>query len=126
MTEPCRFVSDQYGGEVDSWLDARGMARAPGHLLSGNGLIVPGVAAGWLYRTDSSVCLLDHFITNPAAALGARGAALNAITEQLLRAAQGFGARLVVALTHDTSIYRRARLLGFRDTGPCIMLVRET
>jgi hypothetical protein len=102
--------------EVNGWRLAHGLAGVALDQLPAAGQIEPDVAAGFLYATDSSIALLDGYITNPAAGLRERSRAVDEITSSLLRAAKAGGARSVVAVCLAGGIARRARRfgLGFR------------
>lgn len=110
--------------EVAGWYAARALRAPTADMLPDCGVIVQGVAAGWLYGTDSAVCLLDGYITNPAASPEDRNAALDAITGELLAAARGRGFRHVIAYTGTPSIEARAISHGFLAAGSRRMLER--
>lgn len=104
--------------ELDQWWEAHNMAPIPEGLLPETGYLVQGVAAGFLYRTDSGVALVENFISNPASAWGVRQEALDAITLALVHHAQAGGFSCLIALTTSQAIHDRAVRLGFRPQGP--------
>lgn len=81
------------------------------------GYIVPGVCAGFLYQTDSSLCMLDAFIANPEARGNARREALNSVTELLLTTAKDLCFTTVLAFTQHESIKSRCERYEFTDRG---------
>lgn len=103
--------------EIARWYAARGLKAPTDDMLSPYGMIVPGVAAGWLYRTDSSFALLDGYISNPAAPREERASALQQITDELLAEAFRNGAARVLAYTAITSIEDLALRSGFVPRG---------
>lgn len=111
--------------EIAGWHRARGADAPSPALLSSTGHIVPGVAAGWLYLTNSGAALLEHYVSNPNAEPGARNAALDEITLALFKVAIDAGCRVVIALTADDSIADRARKHGLRDFGTRRVLFME-
>lgn len=111
--------------EVAGWYEARGERAPPPDTLPTLGLIVPGAAAGWLYRTDSSVCLLEGFVTNPAAPLRARHRAIGAIIDALIEEAKAEGFRYVVGMARSNGIASVARRRQFKAIGAHVMLTRE-
>lgn len=111
--------------EVAAWYAAHGQSPKPKGSLPNTGFIVPGVAAGWLYLTDSSVALLEGYVTNPAASAADRNDALDVITGLLLASAKSDGRSLVLALTTDQTIAERARRHGMHARGTYRVLYME-
>jgi hypothetical protein len=81
------------------------------------GFIVEGVAAGFIYLTDASMCLLEGFITNPSLLHEERDSALDAITNRLLLYAREKEKILVMAYTTRPEIGERAKRHGFLSVG---------
>ena len=113
-----RFQPEDYE-EVSQWWRAHGWAPVPLQALPVTGLIVPGIAAGWLYKTDSSLAWLEWLVTNPNAAGEARHAALNEVIEAALKEAEIGGAAAVFTSLSDKSLLGRYQRHGFvvSDTG---------
>ena len=109
-------------GMVNEWCLAHGREAVPLNRLPGMGLIVPGVACGFLYRTDSTLALLEGFVTNPGASLRSRSAALDAITEGLISYARGC---YLMAVCTAGGTARRAPRHGFRHPQPAVVLGME-
>lgn len=89
------------------------------------GFMVDGIAAGFLYQTDSTVCLLDGYITNRKMSHDARYEAMEEITSKLLNEALYRGFHEVIALTKIPKI--KERLLNnwnFNDSGQYTLLTR--
>lgn len=118
------FTKDHYA-ELCSWFHARNMPAPALEYLPTNGVIVPGVAAGFVYLTDTPVCILDCFITNPEAPSEERSAALDLITIRLEAFARAHGAKLLICTTKHESLKDRAIELGFNDLGPSFSLGKE-
>lgn len=111
--------------EVNAWYDGHGMPTLPPAAIPVQGIIEPGVAAGFLYRTDSGICLLEGFVSRPGCGPKARHAAVEAITDGLVEAAQIQGFRHAIAICRDTAIEKRAARHGFRLMGRFAMYGRE-
>lgn len=107
------------------WYRARGDAVPAEDTLPGTGLIVPGVAAGFLFRTDSAFCLLDGFVTSRDAPAKERHRALGAIVDALTEEAKALGFRCVVGLTRSSGMAKLVRRRQFSDLGRYVMLQRE-
>jgi hypothetical protein len=99
--------------ELNSWYRARGDQPISIELLPPTGFIEPGVAAGFLYLTNSSLALIEGFVSNPAASSEARHQALSAITAAILDLAETRSAS-VVAFIADESIKARAVKAGLK------------
>lgn len=102
---------------IAGWYAARGSLAPHPATLPPTGRIVPDVAAGFLYLTNSAVALLDGYVTNPAASLRARSAAVDSITAALLAHARREGVRHVTAICASAGIARRAAKFGLRPIG---------
>jgi len=93
--------------EVNSWWKARKQPVRPASYLPKYGYIQPGVAAGWLFRTDSCIGFLDDFVTNPKAPLMQRVMYLDGITRNLVATAKRVGIKALVVYTGNEGIWRR-------------------
>jgi len=112
--------------QVEGWYRARGLAQPPPSTLSACGFIEPGVAAGWLYRTDADFALAEGIVTNPAATPGERHAALNALMGALVEQARKCGFRVVLGVCRDPGIASRAMdSHGCRSLGMAALVARE-
>lgn len=109
--------------EMAGWYRARGMAPVPADVLPSYGLIELDVAAGFVYLTDSQVAMFDAFVTNPARPSADRGAALDAIIEELLHFAGLQGRTRNLVLTREESMVQRASTRGLRLVEPYTVLV---
>lgn len=112
--------------EMAGWYRAREMTVPPPDTLPLNGAIVPGIAAGFLYATDSTVAFMENFVTNPRAGLRERSKAITRIAEALAEEAHVLGFRSIVLTTGHTGIARKARALGYVDVGERRMMIRAT
>lgn len=111
--------------DVVRWYAARGQIAPGADTLPRIGLIEPGVAAGWVYLTDSRLALLENYITNPAASATERNLALDEITGTLIAEAKAAGRTKIYALTTNESIAVRAMQHGMHDAGTFRVLELE-
>lgn len=107
---------------LDLWWNAHAMPPIPGAALPEVGFIVPDVAAGFLYQTDSSVAMIENYITNPNSSYEVRQEALDSITGALIGEATERGFERIVALTTAQSIFNRAKRFGFQSVGAFYVL----
>jgi hypothetical protein len=112
--------------ELHKWHTAHGMPWPGNRAFPTTGLIVPGVAIGFLVKTDTSWCIIEGYCTNPEAPAKERNLALDEITDGLLKMSKTLGFSIAVALFSDDSIGHRALRHGLRDMGLYRMMTKET
>lgn len=112
-------------GEIAGWYAARGEPAPPPDTLPVIGILCPGIACGFLMRTDSSVALIEGMATNPAAPLFARHRAIGRILDALVEEAKSEGFRHVVGMARSNGIAKLAEGRQFRAIGRYAMLTRE-
>lgn len=78
------------------------------------GFIVPGVAAYFLYSTDSKVCWLENLVSNPLVTRDQRDRALDLLTRALVQAAKTAGFTVAYACSNNGRVIQRAALMGAR------------
>lgn len=96
----------------------------PGDLPK-NGMIEPDVAAGFLFKTDSEIAILENFVSNPNATPFDVSKAIDKIVEELEQTAKAFGYFKLAAFTHVRSIGSRLERLGFKPRGEWSGYARE-
>lgn len=101
---------------VQEWHCERGIHGLTEEDCSPYGYVCPGVAAGFLYSTDSKWALLDGFITNPKAPIRDRYRAVTAIAEALLVTCR-FRRKIPLAFTQMNGIRKVANRLGLKSAG---------
>lgn len=111
-----RYKPEHYA-QVKGWWEAYGQPVIPEASLPKVGFIVQGLAAGFLYQTDSDLALAENFITDPVSYWADRSAALDAILEAITAYATQSGFRHVLGLTTSQAMYERCLRFGFRDNG---------
>lgn len=111
-------LSDDYGA-ISEWWTAQKWPVIPREMLPGTGAIVPGRAAGFLYKTDSQIAWLEFVVANPASDKMERRAALDAVIQSLLATAQSMGFRAVFTSCQHPGLTARYQEHGFQvtDTG---------
>lgn len=110
---------------ISLWYKDHGLLPVDSLLFPEIGYVVPGVAAGFLYKTDSKLGIIENIISNKRSEKNERDRSLNAIVENLIITAQALGMRLLVAFTELPVVSTRAKFHGFEKVnGPQIQLVR--
>ncbi len=98
--------------QVLQWLRMRGESASP-EALPKTGYIVPGVAAGFLYRTDSSIAWIDSLVASKERTREERSQALDAIVEALRQEARRAGFKSILGYTLQPVVVDRALRLGW-------------
>lgn len=93
--------------------------------LPRTGVVAGGYAAGFLYTTDSNVCIFDCYIANPESDPRDRDAALDAVTRELVERARELKFKAIVVNTKIDAIKSRAARHGFAYTGEHASFIRE-
>ena len=116
MVDVRRYFGNDYE-QVKSWFLARKMVPPPEDLLPKNGVIMDGIAAGFLYLTDSSVAIIDGYISNKDSVKHERDQAIDKLTLELISIAKAKGFKIIKADTMIKSVGNRAALHGFIELG---------
>lgn len=89
------------------------------------GFIIENLCAGFLYKTDSSICFIDGYISNPKSDKMERKVALYAMTKKILDTAKDMGFKNCVAYTQNYSVRNICLNNDFKPKGNHLMLVKE-
>lgn len=119
-----RFYRPEDLIEINEWYSLRQMTPMRADIIPKVGYIVEGVAAGFLYQTDSSMCLFDGFIANPLAERHEREEGLDKITDALISQAEKLNFYSIVAMTKHEVIRERCRKYHFAPKGEYHVYVR--
>lgn len=103
--------------QICRWLALRGLPQYPRSIFPKIGFIVDDIAVGFLYLTDSSVGIIDCYISNPESNKHERDVALDRITEELLETASISHCTIVKCDSKIEAINKRALKFGFRPSG---------
>lgn len=119
---PIPYVPEQHYAQVLRWFELFGETIFP-EVLPPTGLIIPGVAAGFLYRTDSSLAMIESLVANREAPKEERTRAIDAIIVGLSREAQKQGFKTVLGFTQLDAVVQRVHRLGWSSMGEGFKLV---
>jgi hypothetical protein len=75
-------------------------------------MVADGMAAGWLWQTDSKTAFLGSFVVDHEVSADERDAALELLIEGLRRQAQALGYEQVIAWTKVPALRERASRWG--------------
>lgn len=117
MDKARRFDMERDFGSFSRWLEARKVPSPARHILPKYGYIVPDVACGFIYLTDSSLGLIEWYVTNPEASCEDRREAMQIITDLLIITGKKNGCKILSANTKHKSIEKIALDNGFKFVG---------
>ncbi|MDC0712174.1 hypothetical protein POL68_27150 [Stigmatella sp. ncwal1] len=109
---PILFVPEQHFEQILRWNQARKEVLTA-DILPQTGFILPGKAAGFLYRTDSSVAWIENLVAAPELNREQRSVAIDAIVKAVSDEARKLGFKMLLGYTVLDVVVKRAQRLGF-------------
>lgn len=113
MYEHMRYFKDEDYTEINTWYHERKGENFPKTHLSHTGIIIPGVAVGFLIQTDANFGILEPFISNPAASKDDRDRALTMILNTLTDLAKVMDYQIIYGFSTSRPMVDRAISQGF-------------
>lgn len=110
---------------INSWYAIRGMQTLGEHLFPDIGFIVDNVGAGFIYQTDSSLCFLDGYVSNPGSTKDQRKTAFDSISNALILTAKAHGFSQILAYTKNSEIRKRCERFQFMLRGDYTLYCKE-
>lgn len=108
-----RLVQESDLAEMRKWWDKRKKHDVfPSIILSDLGFIVPGVAAVFLYTTNSKLAFIENLQANPDVLGERRNDALNAVVSAAYIEAKNRGCTHLLGTTNIEAVCKRAKLFG--------------
>lgn len=124
MHELRKFNIDRDYETLCQWHEMYGIRPPQPENISKFGVVVEGVAAGFLLKTDTCTALLEGFIANPESWDHERDEALDKIAEGLIEEALKQGFKNIVCFTKLPAIVKRAQKFGLKEIGDYKLLSR--
>jgi hypothetical protein len=119
---PVPYVPELHFEQIRLWLELRNEVITP-DALPQTGFIIPGKAAGFLYRTDSSVAWIEGLVAAPGLSREERSQAVDAVVAAVCREARKLGFKTLVGYTVLDVVVERAKRFGFSHVGGGFQLV---
>jgi hypothetical protein len=107
-----RFVAASHYEMLAGWWRGHGQEPPPLEVLPKVGFVVPGYAAGFFYRTDSTVAIVEWLLANPDAETTQRSEALDRVCAAIIEEARALGFKLLTATMTSAAVIRRAQAHG--------------
>jgi hypothetical protein len=109
--------------EVNSWYKKRGLPEVESAILPKNGFICHGVAAIFVYLTDSNIAMVEGLISNPDVSPLQRGRAVRSLVDAAYAFSLTLRKKVLVILNTD-SVNRLALSLGYKSIGTYELLIK--
>jgi len=104
--KPEPFVYYKHYEEIRRWWQGWKWEPVPLESLPENGVIIPGFAVGFLYKTDSNIAWLEWIVANPEADKSQRRQAVEIVIEYLTGKAKELGFKRVFTTTVHPTLKR--------------------
>lgn len=111
--------------QINEWFKDHKGDSIPEAMIPKVGFYVPGVAAGFLINTDTPICFLEPFISNPKAPKELRSKALEGIVECLEAEAVKLGYRYVYGISTAPTMLNLVKSKGWVDLGSQTVVAKE-
>jgi hypothetical protein len=102
---------------INDWLQERQLSTILPFELPQDGIMIYGrngyIAGGFIRKCEGGIALVDSYITNPNVDGKVRDAALDLMTNELLRVAKERGYTRMIAFTEDLHTFERGLAHGF-------------
>lgn len=119
-----KYSSDDYS-DLESMFQTWGMSAPNPDFLPKTGFIKKGLAAGFMYLTDSKIAIIDNFVCNKDSDKMERKECLNTITEMLVNEAMSLGIKLLKCDSNNSEIKNMAIGWGGKEVGSFDVFVKE-
>ena len=107
-----KYVKNDYR-MICQWLKDRGMDKPLPASLSSVGYVCDERVVGFIYLTDSNVCLIEGIIANPHTVPSLRRDSIKHLSQFLIDKALSMGYKNIISTTYHPTIAKLAESLGF-------------
>lgn len=111
-----RFYKPSDYSEISKWWEARQFPLIPQAALPKYGVIVEGFCAGFLYRTDSSIAIMEWVVSNPESDKVMRNDAMNLLVKKLINLGTNLGFESIFTSLNNKKLASRYESFGFVET----------
>lgn len=110
--------------EVMGWFHSRKIEMTSDYLPE-TGFIAPGIAAGFIYKTDGNFCIFEAFISNPNTTKKERESALSSVVTHMIEEAKKLGFKDAYGFATSQSMIRHGMEQGFRYVETCSTIIKD-
>ncbi|AEI68032.1 hypothetical protein [Corallococcus macrosporus] len=109
---PVPYVPELHFEHIKSWLQHWDEVVTPDGLPQ-TGYVIPGKAAGFLYRTDSSLAMIENLVAAPGLSKEERNEAVDLIVAAICTESARLGFKILLGTTQLDAVVKRAEKHGF-------------
>ena len=117
------YTRDDYK-EVSGWFHKRSIPITEDYLPK-HGFIVPGIAAGFIFSTDSNFCIFECFVSNPNTTRSVRKEALSEIVTSMIQKAKELNFKEAYGFATSKTMIQIGEEQGFKFIEKCDSIVRQ-
>lgn len=110
------LVNEQNYEMLVEWWKGYSWPSVPFNMLPKIGFIVNDTVAGFIYSTDSNICLIEWIIGNPKSSKEERKKSLIQLLNTLCNTAKDMGYNHCFTYTKNTGLINSLELVGFKKT----------
>lgn len=110
------LVNEQNYKMLVEWWEGYSWPIIPFSMLPKIGFIVNGVVAGFIYSTDSKICVIEWIIANPKTIKEERKKSLEELLTLLCNTAKDMGYTHCFTYTKNSGLINTLELSGFKKT----------
>lgn len=107
-----RYSSDKHRNKISRWLAERNIECPDNQDFCDFGLVVDDLVAGFLYKTNSKLCYLDDFVSDPDGDPTAKSEAWQKLISALEEEAKSSGYKYITASVNHPNL-----LVAFKNYG---------
>ncbi len=120
------FDSIKHMDMLLTWYSQWGIPVKSMSRLSDTGLIIENVCALWLYKTNSSVCIIENLICNRELSMADRDKGLDLIFNQIIQLAKDLGFKESFSLVKNEKVIDRVIEKNCRQSStPYFLMTRS-
>ena len=100
---------------LSQWLEGHSKPIFDKKLYSNSGFMVDEIVAGFLYKTNSSICFIENIISNPISEKNARRTAINTLFDEIIKEAKNEKFQMIFTAVILNSLHSSFIDAGFID-----------
>lgn len=112
MNNVAFYQPDQHNEMIRNWYEAWGMEFDPS-IMPATGIVMENVCAIFMYETNSKVCFLEGYISNPIIDKKVRDECLDHIADKMIKVAKDKGYEYAFIYSRHEVVAKRAIKHGF-------------
>lgn len=99
---------------LSNWLESHGKFW-PKSVFSDSGFMINEIVAGFLYKTNSSICLVENFVADPKSDKYARRTAIDLLFRTIIKEAKDLNFTIMFTSVYLNSLEKNLKDLEFQE-----------